>query len=176
MKSAVENISPVKKKITIEVPQDDVAKEREKALAKMAKKAKLPGFRPGKAPRSVVERHYGEDIQADVMNKLIADAYFQAVQEHKINPVDMPEISDVSLAKGSPLSFSATVEVRPNIELGTYDGIEVKEEHLRLGRDFCDRVASETSEDLLAHMWDSPEALPSMPELSEPTLWMARTP
>jgi trigger factor len=130
MRSAVENISPVKKKITIEVPQDDVAKEREKAVAKVAKKAKLPGFRPGKAPRSVVERHYGEDIQADVMNKLIADAYFQAVQEHKISPVDLPEISDVSLDKGSPLSFSATVEVRPNIELGTYDGIEVKEEPL----------------------------------------------
>ncbi len=127
MKSAVENISPVKKKITIEVPQDDVTKEREKALAKMAKKAKLPGFRPGKAPRSVVERHFGEDIQADVMNKLIADAYFQAIQEHKISPVDLPEISDVSLAKGSPLSFSAVVEVRPNIELGAYDGIEVKE-------------------------------------------------
>ena len=130
MRSAVENISTVKKKITIEIPQDDVAKEREKAVAKIAKKAKLPGFRPGKAPRSVVERHYGEDIQADVMNKLIADAYFQAVQEHKISPVDMPEISDVSLDKGSPLSFSATVEVRPNIELGTYDGIEVKEEPL----------------------------------------------
>jgi len=130
MRSAVENISTVKKKITIEVPQDDVAKEREKAVAKVAKKAKLPGFRPGKAPRSVVERHYGEDIQSDVMNKLIADAYFQAVQEHKISPVDMPEISDVSLDKGSPLSFSATVEVRPNIELGTYDGIEVKEEPL----------------------------------------------
>src|SRR3990172_2282638 len=130
MRSAVENISTVKKKITIEVPQDDVEKEREKAVAKVAKKAKLPGFRPGKAPRSVVERHYGEDIQADVMNKLIADAYFQAVQEHKISPVDLPEISDVSLDKGSPLSFSATVEVRPNIELGTYDGIEVKEEPL----------------------------------------------
>lgn len=55
-------------------------------------------------------------------------------------------------------------------------GIEVKREHLQLGREFCDRVASEISEDLLAHMWDSPESLPSMPELSEPTLWMARTP
>src|SRR3990172_13309077 len=130
MRSAVENISPEKKKTTLEGPQDDVAKEREKAVAKVAKKAKLPGFRPGKAPRFVVERHYGEDIQADVMNKLIADAYFQAVQEHKINPVDLPEISDMSLDKGSPLSFSATVEVRPNIELGTYDGIEVKEEPL----------------------------------------------
>lgn len=55
-------------------------------------------------------------------------------------------------------------------------GIEVTREHLQLGRDFCDRVASETSEELLSHMWDSPEAMPSMPELSEPTLWMARTP
>jgi trigger factor len=146
MRSAVENISTVKKKITIEVPQDDVAKEREKAVAKVAKKAKLPGFRPGKAPRSVVERHYGEDIQADVMNKLIADAYFQAVQEHKINPVDLPEISDVSLDKGSPLSFSATVEVRPNIELGTYDGIEVKEEPLTVSDDEIEQTINRLRE------------------------------
>src|SRR3972149_4022764 len=142
MRSAVENISTVKKKITIEVPQDDVAKEREKAVAKVAKKAKLPGFRPGKAPRSVVERHYGEDIQADVMNKLIADAYFQAVQEHKISPVALPEISDVSLAKGSPLSFSATVEGRPNIELGTYDGIEVKEEPLTVSAERLEQTTN----------------------------------
>jgi uncharacterized protein (DUF2342 family) len=54
-------------------------------------------------------------------------------------------------------------------------GIEMKREHLQLGREFCDHVAAEAGEGLLARMWDSPEALPSMPELSEPTLWMSRT-
>lgn len=146
MKSTVQDINPVKKKITIEVPLDDVAKERERVLASMAKKARLPGFRPGKAPRSVVERHYGEDIQADVMNKLIANAYYQAVQEHKISPVDLPEIGDISHAKGAPLSFSATVEVRPNIELGTYDSIEVKESSVTVSDEEVDQTINRLRE------------------------------
>ncbi len=127
MKFVVEDISPIKKKIRVEVPQDDVAKERDKAFANVARKAKIPGFRPGKAPRAVLERHYAEEVQADVMNKLIPLAYFTAVREHHIHPVEAPEISDVSMVKGQPFSFSATVEVRPEITLGAYEGIEVKE-------------------------------------------------
>jgi trigger factor len=65
------------------------------------------------------------------MNRLISDSYLRALQEHSLNPVDVPEIDNVSsLAKGSPLTFTATVEVRPNIALGTYDGIEVKDKSL----------------------------------------------
>ena len=127
MKSVIENLSPVKKKILIEVPQDDMAKEMNKALADYGKKVKIPGFRPGKAPRALVERHYGDQLQGEVMNKLITSSYFSAVREHNINPVVMPEFSDISFTKGETLSFTATVEVRPAIELATYDSIEVKE-------------------------------------------------
>ncbi|HXY54191.1 MAG TPA: trigger factor [Nitrospirota bacterium] len=128
MKVAVENISPVKKRLNIEIAPDSVAKEMDKAISDVAKKARIPGFRPGKAPRAVVERHYGEEVRSEVMNRLISDSYLRALQEHNLSPVDVPAIDNVSsLAKGSPLSFTATVEVRPNIELGIYDGIEVKE-------------------------------------------------
>lgn len=131
MKTAIEEITPVKKKITIEVEPDSVAKEMEKAIKDVGKKAKIPGFRPGKAPKDVVEKHYGEEVRSEVMNRLISDSYLMALQEHKLSPVDMPKIENIStLSKGSALSFTAVVEVRPNITLGAYDGIGVKEADL----------------------------------------------
>jgi trigger factor len=131
MKSVVEDISSVKKKISIEVAPEFVSKEMDKSLADAAKKAKIPGFRPGKAPKAVVEKHYGEEVRSEVMQRLISESYLHALEEHKLNPVEMPAIDNISsLTKGSPLSFTATVEVRPKIELGAYDGIEVKEQEI----------------------------------------------
>jgi len=131
MKSVVEDISTVKKKLSIEITPDSVTKEMDKAIADVAKKAKIPGFRPGKAPKNIVEKHYGDEVRNEVVQRLVTESYLRALQEHKLNPVDMPQIENVSaLSKGSSLTFTATVEVRPNIELGTYDGIEVKEENI----------------------------------------------
>ncbi len=131
MKVAVEDISPVKKKLNIEIAPDSVLKEMDKAISDVAKKAKIPGFRPGKAPKAIVEKHYGEEVRSEVMNRLISDSYLKALEEHSLSPVDVPEIDNVSsLAKGSALTFTATVEVRPNIVLGIYDGIEVKEKDI----------------------------------------------
>jgi trigger factor len=136
MKAVVEDISTVKKKINVEITPEAVAKEMEKAIADVVKKAKIPGFRPGKAPKAVVEKHYGDEVRNEVMNRLVTENYLRALQEHNLNPVDVPHIENVSsLAKGSPLTFTATVEVRPNIELGTYDGIEVKEHSVAVSDD-----------------------------------------
>jgi trigger factor len=131
MKSVVEDISTVKKKLSIEIAPDSVTREMDKAIADVAKKAKIPGFRPGKAPKNIVEKHYGDEVRNEVVQRLVTESYLRALQEHKLNPVDMPQIENVSpLSKGSSLTFTATVEVRPNIELGAYDGIEVKEENI----------------------------------------------
>ena len=131
MKATIEDISTVKKKIHIQVPSEMVAKEMVKAVADAAKTAKIHGFRPGKAPRAIVERHYATEIQSEVMNRLISDSYLQALQEHTLHPVDVPSITNISpFSKDLPLNFTAIVEVRPNIELGSYEGIAVKEESL----------------------------------------------
>ncbi len=128
MKSTIEDISTVKKKLHIQVTPDAIAQEMTKAVADVAKKAKIPGFRPGKAPRSIVERHYAQEIETEVMNKLITTSYLQALEEHKLSPVELPSITNISpLDKNSPLNFTAVVEVRPDITLGAYEGIEVKE-------------------------------------------------
>jgi trigger factor len=128
MKVTVEDISPVKKKLHIQVQPDAIAKEMEKAVADVAKKAKIPGFRPGKAPKTVVERHYQAEIESEVMNRLISESYLQAVRENNLSPVEMPNITNISpLQKNEPLNFTAQVEVRPRFTLGTYEGIEVPE-------------------------------------------------
>jgi len=128
MKVTVEDVSTVKKKLHIQVLPDAIAIERKKALAEVAKKAKIAGFRPGKAPKNVVERHYAAEIDSEVMNKLISDSYLQALKESDLSPVDMPNISNISpLETDAPLNFTAVVEVRPKIDLGSYEGIEVKE-------------------------------------------------
>jgi len=128
MKITIEDISSVKKKLHIQVPPDVIAQEMVKAVADVSKKANIPGFRPGKAPKAVVERHYQTEIQSEVMNRVISESYLQALRENSLSAVDMPSITNISpLEKDAPLNFTAVVEVRPKIELGTYDGIEVKE-------------------------------------------------
>lgn len=128
MKVTVEDVSTVKKKLHIQVLPDAIAIERKKALADVARKAKIPGFRPGKAPKNVVERHYATEIDSEVMNKLISDSYLQAIKENDLSPVDMPNITNISpLQIDAPLNFTAVVEVRPKIDLGTYEGIAVKD-------------------------------------------------
>ena len=87
MKVTVEDISTVKKKLHIQVLPDAIAIERKRALADVAKKAKIPGFRPGKAPKNVVERHYATEIDSEVMNKVISDSYLQAIKENDLSPV-----------------------------------------------------------------------------------------
>lgn len=129
MKSTIEDISAVKKKLRIEVSPEDIKKEKDRALAEIARAVSIPGFRPGKAPKALVERHYGDEVRSDVVSRLITDAYLRAVQEHRISPVMNPEITDVSglsLTTEEPLSFTATVEVRPRIELADYDKIEIR--------------------------------------------------
>ena len=128
MKVTVEDISSVKKKLHIQVLPEAIAKEMDKAVADVSKRAKIPGFRPGKAPKAVVERHYQGEIESEVMNRIISDSYLQALREHNLSPVEMPNITNISpFEKNAPLNFTAQVEVRPQFTLGAYEGIEIAE-------------------------------------------------
>lgn len=90
------------------------------------KKARLPGFRPGKIPRKVFEQAYGTDaITSQAMEEVLPDAYAAAVREHDLDPVDRPRMEVVEETEGRPTRLKATVEVRPQIELGDYKGIAI---------------------------------------------------
>ena len=130
MKVDVKEVSKTKRVFTIEVPSEVVSKGFSEAYDDLRRRVKVPGFRPGKAPLTLLERRYAKDVEADLIKRLIPDYYLKAVKESGIVPVDMPEIDHVDLRRDGPLKFTATVEVQPKIGQVVYEGIELKKEEI----------------------------------------------
>jgi trigger factor len=129
MQVQVEEISPVKRKVSIEIPAAKVDAEIEKTFAGIQKKATLSGFRKGKAPLAMVKKLYRNAMQEEVMRRFYEQSLFAVLDEHKIEPVDSPMIQDMALVEeGTPFKYSALVEVMPQILLKDYAGLEVKKE------------------------------------------------
>jgi trigger factor len=129
MNVKVEDISSVKKQLSFEVPATRVDEEIESAYKKLAKNAKIKGFRQGKVPRAVLERHYAASVESQVLERLVSDSYFKAIKEEKILAVSGPEITDGgTLEKGKPYTFQAQVEVQPEVEAKDYLGLPLKKE------------------------------------------------
>ena len=126
MKVAVEEIEGCKRRLAVEAPADVVQKEWERAYGRVQKRAALPGFRKGHVPRSLVKLHFADDVRREVAEHLIPDVYRQALDEARIDPVNEPDLQDLTLEENSPLSFKAVVEVKPAIALGDYRGVEVE--------------------------------------------------
>lgn len=128
MKVSIESVGPVQKKLAFEIPADRVGQEVEKAYRTVQQQARLKGFRPGKAPRSVLERYFGEQIAEEVSSLLVQESYAQAVEEHDLQIVAQPQVVPERLIPGQPFRYSATVEVRPTVEITDFEGIEVDQE------------------------------------------------
>ena len=92
MKASVEEISSVKRKISVEIPEDEVVKEVESFYRDLGKKAKIKGFRPGKVPRDILERYFKDYVKAEVIQKLIEESYPKALSETELQPVSPPAI------------------------------------------------------------------------------------
>jgi len=126
MKASWEKIEKNQGVLTIEVEADQVSVALDKAFKKVALKANIPGFRKGKVPRSIFEAKFGvESLYQDALDILLPEAYVQAVKETEIDPIDRPEVDVQLMEKGQPLKFTAKVEVKPEVQLGEYKGIEV---------------------------------------------------
>ncbi len=125
MKVSVEDQSTVKKVLHIEVPQEDVVRELDSAYQQLKKTAKIKGFRPGKAPRSVLKRLYRKDVHADVSAKLIQNAFVEALKETNLNIVGSPKLDPPELSDQSAYVFDAEVEVHPEIADIDYKGLEL---------------------------------------------------
>ncbi len=128
MQVHVEDISSVQKKITIEIPVERVNEEIEKAYSAIQKKAKLQGFRPGKAPMQLIKRTYSDAMRDDVMRRLYQETLYKALDEHKVEPLDSPTIESDILEAGVPFKYSALIEVMPQILLQEYTGLIVNRE------------------------------------------------
>lgn len=127
MGSKLEKIEKNIATLEIEVDAEKFEEGLKKAYKKNVRKFNIPGFRKGKAPRKIIERHYGEGIfYEDAINIICPDAYQQAVDEHNLEPVDRPEIDIVDIGEDKKLVFKAVVTVKPEIKLGEYKGIEAE--------------------------------------------------
>lgn len=126
MKVSIESVDSVQRKIAFEIPAERVDQEVEKAYKAVQQRARLKGFRPGKVPRAVLEQYFGEQVADDVSSLLVQESYPCAVEENDLHVVTQPHITIEKLIPGQPFRYSATVEVRPNITITDYEGIEVE--------------------------------------------------
>lgn len=127
MQVKVENISKNVVKLEIEVDTKKFDEGIQKSFLKNSSKFNIPGFRKGKAPRYMVEKFYGEQIlYEDAINAICPEAYDEAIEENNLHPVDRPEIDIVQIGKGQAFIFTATVTVKPEVELGEYKGVEIQ--------------------------------------------------
>lgn len=126
MKIEIEEIGPCKKLLKVEISKEKIDDEWQEQLKELCRMADLPGFRKGKAPRSLVERKFGDKLMEDVKQKLVSSTYEEAVEKNKLSPVGEPEISDISIELGKPLNFEVKMEVLPTFEIGEYKGMQLK--------------------------------------------------
>lgn len=123
---SIQDIGPCKKELKIEVPAETVDAETDRVVREYGRQAKIPGFRPGKVPAHVVRKRFREDIDKDVVERLVPRFWQQAETEAGLAPITPPQLAGVEdREEGEPLVFTATVEVRPEIELGALDGFDL---------------------------------------------------
>ena len=125
MQVTTEAVSGVARRLNVSVPTSRVNEQFEARLKRTAKTAKINGFRPGKVPLNVVRREYGAGIYQEVVNDLIRDTVFEAIQQEKINAVGMPNIEKVE-NKDDALVYEATVEVYPEVEVKTFADLNIE--------------------------------------------------
>jgi trigger factor len=146
VKVAVEELEACKRRLAVEAPVDVVQKEWERAYGRVQKQARLPGFRKGHVPRSLVKLHFADDVRREVAEHLIPDVYRQALTEAQIDPVNEPDLQDVKLEENAPLSFVAVVEVKPAIALSEYKGLDVHHGPPPIGDDDVARTVEQMRE------------------------------
>ncbi len=128
MKTTLEDISAVKKKLLVEIESLEVDKKLDEAYRDLGKRAKIPGFRPGKVPRKILEGRFGIQVAEDVTKGLISESFPQAINEVESFPLGPPLLEKETLKQGQNFKYSAVMEVRPQFEVKDYLGRDVEKE------------------------------------------------
>src|SRR5208282_3007013 len=135
-----------KRELELEIPAENVKKATDKISRDLAKVARIPGFRPGKAPVSLIQRRFADDIKGEVLESLVPEFLTQALHEKKMIPVNRPEVDQVNFGESGLVKFRATFEVLPEFELADYKGLEVEVEDLTIGDAEVDKAIEELRE------------------------------
>jgi trigger factor len=123
-----EDLSPVQKSIEVEIPADLISNEANRVTSEFSRHAKVPGFRPGKIPASVVRNRFAKEIEEEVVSRVLNQSFFQVVREKGLEPVGDPQVEHLDpFIFGAPMKFKAKFEVKPVIELGDYRGLDIED-------------------------------------------------
>jgi trigger factor len=117
-----------RRELDLEIPATEVQKAIERVAREFARVARVPGFRPGKAPIPLIRRRFADDIKGEVLQSLVPEQIDKAVKDQKLIPITQPQIDHVEYGEDRPLKFRASFEVLPEFELGTYKGLQVEVE------------------------------------------------
>jgi trigger factor len=140
---SMEEVGPCRHKLRIEVPGPAVDAEQERLVAEYSRQAKIPGFRKGKVPVAVVRKRFREDIEREVVERLVPRYWRQAEQEKQLDALDTPSVGEVEFAPGQPLRFSATVETRPEIHVRNVKDLALPELSTAVAPDEVDKAIDE---------------------------------
>ena len=115
-----------RRELELEIPADEVSKAMERVAKEFARLARVPGFRPGKAPIPLIKKRFAEDIKGEVLQTLVPQRVEKAVAEQKLTPVSQPQVDKVEYNEGQPVKFRASFEVLPEFALGNYKNLEIE--------------------------------------------------
>jgi len=139
MEAKVEEIGSLTRKITVTLPANDVKKKLDKQYSKLQKESKMKGFRRGKVPRSIIEKSYKPQVEAEVGEKLVQDTYFDVIEKEKIDAVVHPEILEHSYNEDGTFTYAAQVDIRPQFEVVGYKDIEIEKPKTEVTDDDIDK-------------------------------------
>jgi trigger factor len=149
MQITINEVGGLTKKMKIVLPKEEVSKELDAGFQKVKNDAKVKGFRRGKVPRHILESTYGQQVRAEVAEKLVQETYFDAVEKEKLDVVAHPEIKSPVFEEDGSFSYEAEVDTRPQFELKQYNGLEIEKEEIAVSDEEIDseieRMRKETA-------------------------------
>jgi trigger factor len=147
MKVTVEELSPSRRALLVELPLDQVAATMETTLREWRRRLQLPGFRRGKVPPEIIQRRFQSDLKEEVLRELIPESYRQALAQTDLTPVGQPRVEDVHFHDGEPLRYRAVVEVKPPVEVRDYRGIPLERKPVQVSDEEVERALEHLRED-----------------------------
>lgn len=148
MKTEWKEISATRKSLRVEVPAETVAEKVTDTLQKLSATVTLPGFRPGKAPISMLKARFKKEIKDEVLGDLAPDIIKKALEEEKLDPVDDPKMEEVEFKDGEPLVFTASIEVVPPFDIPEYKGMELTREKVEVDDEELDTILEKMRDDV----------------------------
>lgn len=139
MKIAVKKIDALKRELKFEIPKDRVAQKLDAVYKDIGRTAKVKGFRPGKAPRHVIEAEHGALAREEMIKKLIPEVYQEGISKEDLSPLDLPEIGNVEFKNGI-ITFTAQFDIRPEVAIKNYKGITVKRKSSQVTEEEMDQT------------------------------------